>query len=98
MREWLVGGELPRLPSKAGLASAHLFEAALTPQSTTEQRIRGSDSTMGWALLVTGYSAASVADLLQSRLGEQQFLGRGATEYAGGVYDMEYSLARSEIA
>ena len=96
MREWLLADELPQLPSQPGLASAHVFEAALTPQSTNEQRIRGSDATMAFALLVTGYSATRVTEVLQSRLGEQQFAMHGSTEYAGGVYRREYSLARSE--
>ena len=87
--------EQPRIPSHR-LASAHVFEAALTPQSTNEQRIRGSDATMAFALLVTGYSATRVTEVLQSRLGEQQFAAHGATEYSVGVYRREYSLARSE--
>ena len=33
--KWLRGEALPRLPSKAGMASVYLFEAALTPQITT---------------------------------------------------------------
>ena len=98
LREWLLTDELPQLPSQPGLASAHVFAAALTPQSTTEQRIRGNDANMAWALLVTGYSAASVNGVLQSRLGEQQFATHGGIEYVGGVYRREYSLTRSEIA
>jgi len=98
MREWLLSDELPKLPSQAGLASAHVFEAALTPPSTNEQRIRGSDATMALALVVTGYSAERVTDVLRSRFSEQQLAVQGAREYVGGVYRREYSLTRSEIA
>ena len=77
----------------AGLASVHWFEAALTPQSTNEQRIRGNDSTIDWALLVTGYGVSSVTELVQSRLSEQQLEQRGAAGYGAGVYGVAYSLA-----
>lgn len=97
LHEWLAE-ELPPLPSIAGLASAHVFEAALAPQSTNEQRIRGNDSTVDWALLVTGYSVSSVTDLVQSRLCERRFEQRGATGYGAGVYGMEYTLANRELS
>ena len=92
LRQWLVEEELPGLPSKAGLASAHLLEAALTPQSTNEQRIRGNDATVDWALLVTGYSTGSVASLFERELCKERFEQHGATGVAGGIYRMEYSL------
>ena len=97
LRKWLLEEELPRLPSQAGLASAHVFEAALTPQITSEQRIRGTDSAVDHALLVTGYSDTSVADLVQTRLCEERFEQHGAGEYVGGVYRMEYSLTSLEL-
>jgi hypothetical protein len=98
LHRWLLEEELPRLPSKPGLASAHVLKAALTPQVTSEQRIRGSDSAMDRALLVTGYSAGSVTDLFQTRLCEEQFQRRGAGGYAGGVYRIEYSLTNRELS
>jgi hypothetical protein len=92
LRKWLIEEALPALPSKEGLASAHLFEAALTPQSTNEQRIRGKDAPVDSALLVTGYSTERVAALCQSELSEQQLARHGATEVSGGVYAMAYML------
>src|SRR5207342_1576019 len=76
--KWLREEALPGLPSKAGLASAHLFEAVLTPQLTNEQRIRGKDATLDNALFVTGYSAESVTRLIQTELRQDQLQNRGA--------------------
>ena len=92
LRKWLLEEVLPGLPSKAGLASAHLLEAALTPQSTNEQRIRGNDATVDWALLVTGYSTERVASLFQNELCKERFEQNGTTGLVGGIYRMEYSL------
>ena len=97
LHKWLLEEELARLPSTPGFASAHVLKAALTPQTTNEQRIRGSDSAMDWALLVTGYSVGSVTDLFHTRLCEEQFQRRGASGYAGGVYQIEYSLTNLEL-
>lgn len=97
LRKWLLEDELAGLPAQTGLASAHVFEAALTPQVTSEQRIRGTDSAVDLALLVTGYSDASVTDLVQTRLAKEQFERHGASGYAGGVYRMEYSLTNLEL-
>ena len=38
MREWLLADELPQLPSQPGLASAHVFEAALTEDQAAPYR------------------------------------------------------------
>jgi hypothetical protein len=94
---WLREEALPGLPSKVGLASAYLFEASLTPQVTNEQRIRGKDAAVDCALLVTGYSAESVARLIQTELHEHQFENRGAIGVSGGVYRMAYSLTKGEL-
>ena len=98
LRAWLLESELPRLPLAAGLASAHLFEAVVSPPATNEQRIRGSDAPVDWVLLVTGYSAASVTDLMKTRLGKDAFAQHGAAEYAGGIYRFAYSLTNREVS
>jgi hypothetical protein len=98
LRKWLVEEELPSLPTKAGLASVHLFAAALTPQITNEQRIRGKDAAVDFALFVTGYSAESVATLIKTDLCEQQFEQHGATGVSSGVYQMAYSLTERELS
>lgn len=97
MRKWLLQDKLPQLPSRVGLGSVHLFEGALTPQMTTEQRIRGADAGIDWALLVTGYSQESVAILMQTDLRNAQLEQHGATGVIGAMYRMEYSLTEREI-
>ena len=98
VHKWLREEALPGLPSKVGLATAHLFEAALKPQITTEQRIRGKDAAADCALLVTGYSADSVATLAQTELRENHFETRGALGVSGGVYRMAYSLTKGDLS
>jgi hypothetical protein len=97
LRTWLVDDALPGLPSKAGLSGAHLLESALAPQSTNEQRIRGNDAAVDWVLLVTGYSAESVASLTGRELSREALERRGATGLATGAYRMEYSLTEREV-
>lgn len=97
LREWLEK-ELPALPAKAGLASVHLFEAGLAPQITNEQRIRGKDATLDFALLVTGYGAESVETLTKADLGEQEFERHGAAGISSGIYQRVYSLTDRELS
>ena len=97
MRKWLLQDKLPQLPSRVGLGSVHLFEGALTPQMTNEQRIRGADAGVDWAVLATGYSQESVANLMQAELSNEQLEQRGATGVVGATYRMEYSLTEREI-
>ncbi len=97
LRKWLLEDELPALPAKPGLAGADSFESALAPQSTNEQRIRGSDAPVDWALLVTGYEAGSVAALPAAQLRKEQFEKHGASGFSGGIYRMAYSLDAREL-
>ena len=97
LREWLLEGTLPRLPSQSGLGSAHLFEAAEIPPSTSEERIRGVDSAMDWAVLVTGYSIESVTDLIDSALSADELRRQGVAASAAGVYRIGYSLTHREL-
>lgn len=96
LREWLVKEQLPILPQKAGLSSAHLLEAALAPPVTNEQRIRGKDAAVNWVLLVTGYSAEKVALLAEKEFSEGVLEKNGATGRTAGIYRMEYSLTERE--
>ncbi len=97
LRKWLVEDTLPGLCTRQGLGGACLFESALAPPMTSEQRIRGADASVDWALLVTGYSAENVAGLAQAELAENHLAQHGATGYAGGVYLMEYSVIQQEL-
>jgi hypothetical protein len=97
LRKWLLQDILPQLPSRAGIGSAHLLEGALTPQMTNEQRIRGADAGVDWALLVTGYSQDALASLMQADLGNTQLETHGATGVRVATYRMEYSIIEREV-
>ncbi len=96
LRKWLCDEALPALPARPGLGSVYLLEGALTPAMTNEQRIRGADTGVDWALVVTGYSEEVLA-----RLSEADFLEelarRGAARVLSAAYRLDYSLSASEI-
>jgi hypothetical protein len=96
LRAWLQQ-ELALLPSRPGIGSAHLFEAALTPQMTNEQRIRGADAGFDWALFVTGYSEDALAQLMQADLGRAELERHGAAGILAALYRMDYALTGREI-
>jgi hypothetical protein len=97
LRKWLLEDTLPQLPSRPGIGSVHLFEGALTPQMTNEQRIRGADAGVDWALLVTGYSQDALASLMRADLGNAQLERHGAIGVLGAMYRIEYSIIQREI-
>jgi len=96
LRDWLPR-DLARLVSIPGIGSAHLFEGALTPQMTNEQRIRGADAGFDWALFVTGYSEDTLAQLMQADLAGAQLERQGATEVHAAIYRMDYALTEREV-
>ena len=88
LRQWLVEDALPRLVLARHAGSAHLLESAATAAMTNEQRIRGADAGLDWAVLLTGYKEEALAGALApARLEE-----RGATGVTGGLYRFDYSL------
>lgn len=95
LRDWLLQ-DLDRLPSTPGLGSAHLFEGALTPQMTNEQRIRGADAGFDWALFVTGYSQDALAQLMQAELASARLEQHGAAGILAAMYRMDYALTERE--
>jgi hypothetical protein len=97
LRKWLLQDALPQVASKPGIGSAHLFQGALTPPMTNEQRIRGVDAGVEWALFVTGYSRDALASLMQVELGTTQLETHGAAAILRGMYRMEYSMIQREI-
>ena len=96
LRKWLCDEALPALPARPGLGSVHLLEGAVTPAMTNEQRIRGADAGVDWALVVTGYSQDVLA-----RLPEGDVLKDLERRCAAGIlsasYRLDYSLSASEI-
>jgi hypothetical protein len=96
LREWLRDEALPTLPTRPGLGSVYLFEAALTPAMTNEQRIRGADAGIDWALVVTGYSEDVLAQMSDGDF-FKELARRRATRILSGTYRLDYSLSASEI-
>ena len=95
LRRWLVQDVLPDLPVAPGIGSIHLLEGAVTPRMTNEQRIRGPDAGIDWALLVTGYSEAALAEVVRNVGGALQ--QRVATAVLDCMYRIDYSLARMDV-
>lgn len=98
LRRWLLDDVLPQLPSKRGLGSAHLFEAALTPDMTNEQRIRGADAGVDWALLVTGHDEDALTTLMYADLSPTRFGERGSKTISGTMYRMHYMLTDRDVS
>ena len=97
LRNWLLQDILPPLPSKPGIGSVHLFEGAVTPGMTNEQRLRGADAGVDWALLVTGYNQDALASLGHADLGNAQLEKHGAAGIVAAMYRMDYSVIRREL-
>jgi hypothetical protein len=94
---WLTGEILPGLPARPGLGSVHLLKSAVAPPMTHEQRIRGADVGVDWALLVTGYEPGALADLAGGDLGAAAFEAQGAAGAGTTLYRSDYSLAAAEL-
>jgi hypothetical protein len=96
LQGWLLDELLPTVPSSAGLGSAHLLCGAQAAAMTNEQRIRGADRSVDFALVVTGYDAAAVAAFAAQATDE--LASRGACELRSAVYAQASSLARTEVS
>jgi hypothetical protein len=92
IEKWLLDELLPSLPARRGFGGAHLLRGAVAPPMTNEQRIRGADATVDWALLLTGYDEGAPAGA-----GISELERHGATALPGTVYRFDYSLARGEF-
>jgi len=97
LRKYLLQDALPQLASRPGIGSAHLLEGALTPAMTNEQRIRGADAGVDWALFITGYSEDALENLMQAELGSAQLEVHGAEGVLAATYRMDYSLTDREV-
>ena len=97
LRKWLLQDVLPQLCSRPGIGSVHLFEGTLTPTMTNEQRIRGADAGLDWALLLTGYGQDALAAPTQAAVDSKQLEGHGATGVLDALYRMDYSLSHQEL-
>ena len=97
LREWLAEDCLPRLPALPGVGSVHLLEGARAPAMTNEQRIRGVDAGIDWALVVTGYREDALAEVMHRELGPEQLREHGAIDVLGATYRLDYVLTHREI-
>jgi hypothetical protein len=95
---WLHDRIVADLPSRRGLGSAHLLRGALAPKMTNEQRIRGADAGVEWALLVIGYDEPGLAALAHAELSAERFAENGAARASFASYRMDYTLVADEVA
>jgi len=95
--EWLRDDIIPRLPARPGLGSIHLLQSAIAPAMTAEQRIRGTDGGIDWALFATGYQQDALSNLEQSELSPEELERRGASSVLSAIYQGSYSLSASEF-
>jgi hypothetical protein len=97
MRKRLLEGLLPAMPKKRGICSAHLLERAAAPAMTKEQRIRGADAGVDWAILVTGYEEAAIANLDDDAAPPAwPQAGECAADILDATYRVAHSLSHDE--
>lgn len=98
LRDWLVRDALPSLIQQRGIGSAHLLEGALRATMTNEQRIRGADAGVDWALIVTGHDPAVLEHLTTRDLNPVRLEELGVRDAESGVYGIDYTLTNEELA
>ncbi|MFZ2651997.1 MAG: hypothetical protein WA210_18015 [Burkholderiaceae bacterium] len=96
--DWLRRDVVTQLPKRPGIGSVHLLRGALMPQMTNEQRIRGLDAGVDWALLATGYGQVALEALAQADLSNKQLADHGAAAVVSALYRTDYTLTASEMA
>lgn len=94
---WLQRDILPALPTRRGLGSAHLLQAAAAAPMTNEQRLRGADGGVDRALLVTGYRPEALADLASAELEVRRLAAAGAAGATVALYRSDYTLVAGEV-
>ena len=77
LRAAVVDTLLPRVPATPGGNGAHLLEGTATPPMTHEQRLRGADAGIGWALLATGFRDEALRAIVARELAAARGEGRG---------------------
>ena len=94
---WLRREIVAPLPLRPGLGSVHLLKGELAPPMTNEQRIRGADSGVGWALLVTGYRQDALGALTGAELEPRRLEAEGATKVATALYRSDHTVVAGEL-
>ncbi len=90
---------LPGLATRPGLAGAHWLVTD-TPEMaalTTEQRIRGSDSTADWIVLLSGYETESVAETVAEALSGPGLRDAGAAEFIADRYNLALAVTPQDF-
>jgi len=98
LRDWLAGELAPALPAQTGLASTMLLRSGLQAAPTVEQRIRGQDAAVDWALLVTGFARSSIEALATGALMPSALARRGASDIASATYQLVHCLSERDLA
>lgn len=90
---------LASLPNQAGFTGAHLL-VTQNPDAdslTTEQKIRGGDTTADWIVLVSGYDPLAVREGVETLLGATTLVSLGADDQvAAEHFRLAFSLTSSE--
>jgi hypothetical protein len=92
---------LSDLASKPGLTSAHLLmtDTPETSAPTTEQQIRGSDGAADWIVLLSGYDAEMLQEVVSNRLSARALHLAGAQEKSTtGRYMLAFTMTAQDTA
>lgn len=95
-RRRLSADALPWLSKQPSVIAVHLLEATAAAATTVEQRIRGKDAEIGFALIATGYDHAAMTRLVGPSL--ELLEGPGASSASGraGAYRLAAALLDTE--
>jgi hypothetical protein len=94
---WLAG-EIARLASWRGMASAHLFVNAESAPMTREQSIRGRDAGMEWMVLATAYDGDALHHACDQHLDTSVLARHGLTATDRGTYELNFTATATEVA
>jgi hypothetical protein len=97
----MLFGTLHACSDKPGLTGAHLLitDTPKTSSPTTEQRIRGSDSTADWIVLVSGYDGEAVQHAVDGRLSPTALRHAGAQDTrTAGRYNLAFTMTPPDLA
>ena len=92
---------LQDLASKPGLTGAHLLitDTPETSTPTTEQKIRGSDGTADWVVLLSGYDADVVRETVSQRFSAPALQRVGAQDNSTvGNYTLSFGMTALDVA
>jgi len=92
---------LEELTSKPGLTGGHLLftDTPKTHSPTTEQKIRGSDGSADWILLLSGYDPEVVQEAVLKFFSPSALHLLGAEEKSlAGRYKLAYAMTPNDVA